>query len=434
MTIVPSKNKQGAVHAHAHASTSSASTSIPSGVVAIEDSHSIAISEYNDVDYSISTADDVTHHTAFEDEHEFDMEHHNDHLLPPMQQESAPTYTSKYEHPYARPQISHKSSDSPHSPHLQSQDKYTLHHHQLQQQSLSMKSMKSQKSERTVSAVMSAVQLALSKGDTVVTVDMNDNDNNHSNDNDIANHMTVQALQDEMDATDHHLTADSTEYVFIHDDVYNMFFLSHSCGQAFFYAAYVFSLKIALYTFLALDVIDDGIWKEDAKVAVSPKVLAAQCLMLPVAVAMQEDLIATYYLLANIKYCHTVRLKSPDARKWKYNVANIARGIDGFYSLLVNFVVLLKADSILPMFLNFAALMFLQTIDNIALQLAASGFLTERLECVALAVKDCRLPKKHNVYYKALDSVFFISTVFLLFIAWSVIYFYDTEPVAVIAT
>jgi hypothetical protein len=83
--------------------------------------------------------------------------------------------------------------------------------------------------------------------------------------------------------------------------------------------------------------------------------------MLPVAVAMQEDLIATYYLLANIKYCATVRVISPDARKWKYHIANIARGVDGLYGLLVNFVVLLSADEILPMFLNFAALQFLQT-------------------------------------------------------------------------
>jgi hypothetical protein len=285
------------------------------------------------------------------------------------------------------------------------------------------------------SAVRSAVDMALQKGDTVVTVDtMNTNSFHLSDRNDpTMNDKLVQALQDEMDATDHHLERNDSEYVSIHDDVYNMFFLSHCCGQAFYYAAYVWCLKIALFSFLALELMDDGIWNANTSRQVSSKVLAAQCLMLPVAVAMQEDLIATYYLLANIKYCHTVRLKSPDARKWKYHVANIARGLDGGYSLLVNFVVLLKADSILPMFLNFAALQFLQTIDNIALQLAASGFLTERLEEVALAVKECRLPKKHNVYYKALDSVFFISTVFLLFIAWMVIIFAETTTVTTTA-
>jgi hypothetical protein len=54
-----------------------------------------------------------------------------------------------------------------------------------------------------------------------------------------ANHddQSIPSLQDEMDATNH---TDSTEYVSIDDDVYNMFFLSNIGGQAFFYTAYVF--------------------------------------------------------------------------------------------------------------------------------------------------------------------------------------------------
>jgi hypothetical protein len=54
-----------------------------------------------------------------------------------------------------------------------------------------------------------------------------------------ANHddQSIPSLQAEMDATNH---TDSTEYVSIDDDVYNMFFLSNIGGQAFFYTAYVF--------------------------------------------------------------------------------------------------------------------------------------------------------------------------------------------------
>jgi hypothetical protein len=411
MTVV-AKNKQVAASSIASTSASSPSVAIEIGGdnTNTHTNHGIVMRSSS----SMSDYDsDITH---FEDEHD-------DHLLPPIIQPAEPA-PAVVGNSYSRPTGMISSYGAPSQPYSYGQNG----------QSESMKSLKSQKSERTVDAVRSAVQLALQKGDTVVTVDMNEYDD-FDNNNDTMNDKVVKALQDEMDATDHHLERDLNEYVSIHDDVYNMFFLSHCCGQAFYYAAYVFSLKIALYTFLALDVIDEGIFNAGVGGEVSGKVLAAQCLMLPVAVAMQEDLIATYYLLANIKYCQSVRLKNPDARKWKYNVANFARGLDGMFSLLVNFVVLLKADSILPMFLNFAALQFLQTIDNIALQLAASGFLTERLEEVALAVKDCRLPKKHNVYYKALDSVFFISTVFLLFIAWLLIIFVESTTVmTVVAT
>jgi len=87
------------------------------------------------------------------------------------------------------------------------------------------------------------------------------------------------------------------EYVSLPDDVYGMFFLSNLFGPAFWYSLYVFILKIALYTFLALDVSKKNRPDPDQ---VDKTVLAAQFLMLPVAVAMQEDLTATYYLLGKL--------------------------------------------------------------------------------------------------------------------------------------
>ena len=211
---------------------------------------------------------------------------------------------------------------------------------------------------------------------------------------------------------------DEDDFVAIHDDVYNMFFLSNVCGQAFFYASYVFLLKMALYTFLALDAM-----KEEQPDDLQPKVLAAQFLMLPIAVAMQEDLIATYFLIANVKFSTSLIAQNPGARQWKYNVANFARGVDGLYSLLVNFIILIKATRVLPMFLNFAALQFLQTIDNLALQLAESGFLTERLETVAKNVQEARLPQKTNQYVRALDTILFLATFAMLLIAWIMVNF-----------
>lgn len=57
----------------------------------------------------------------------------------------------------------------------------------------------------------------------------------------------------------------------------------------------------------------------------------------------------------------------PGASKRKYHVA-MACFVDGCYSLLANFVVMLNAKTVLGLFLNFAALHFLQHIDNIALE------------------------------------------------------------------
>lgn len=134
---------------------------------------------------------------------------------------------------------------------------------------------------------------------------------------------------------------------------------------------------------------------------------------------MQEDLIATYYLLSNLKYCPSVRNQSPDATKWKFYAAIICRAIDGVYSLMVNFMVLIAAEEVLTLFLNFAALQFLQTIDNIALDLAAAGYLSDKLERVARMVKQAELPKRGDGnYLKVLDTVFFVATFGVLLVFW----------------
>jgi len=212
------------------------------------------------------------------------------------------------------------------------------------------------------------------------------------------------------------------EYVSIHDDIYNLFFLCRIGGDAFWYSLYVFGLKMALYTFLAIDAFsnDDLVQPKSDKV-----ILAAQFLMLPVAVAMQDDLIATYFLIANIKYGPCIRHDNPDAWEWKFHIATACRALDGAYSLCVNFVVLVAATNVLSLFLNFAALQFLQHIDNIALDLAADGFLTARLEYVAAKVKSAELPKRSDDnWMRMLDTVLFLCTVIILFVFWCVYVFY----------
>lgn len=210
----------------------------------------------------------------------------------------------------------------------------------------------------------------------------------------------------------------SLEWVEINDDVYNMFFLSNIGGQAFWYAIYIFILKLALYTFLARDALD----LEDPS-NVSEQVRITQFFMLPVAVAMQDDLIATYYLVANIKYSKLIQKECPDASNIKFHMANLCRGIDGMFSLFVNFIILMRATEVLSLFLNFAALQFLQTLDNIALRLCAEGYLTDRLEVVANQVMTIKLPNRNNEFLRSLDSVLFLSTFTALLIGWGVISF-----------
>ena len=102
-----------------------------------------------------------------------------------------------------------------------------------------------------------------------------------------------------------------------------------------------------------------------------------QFFLIPVAVAMQEDLMAVYARIANVKYDPDIMLISPYATPTKFALSFLLRFADGLYSLILNFILLLITDEVLSLFLNFAALGFLQSIDDVAFSVVANGYLGE---------------------------------------------------------
>lgn len=213
------------------------------------------------------------------------------------------------------------------------------------------------------------------------------------------------------------------EMVPLPEDVYTLGFCNEIGGEAFYYALYVYLLKICFFTFLVLEGVTT--LRDTPKLVPSENamLLAAQFLMLPVAVTIQSDLISTIFIVANLKYSKEITKEFPFATKWKFYASNFCRGLDGFFSLAVNFVVLLTAADILAVFLNFAALQFLQTIDDMALELAVSGYLTDTLEEKANKAKEIELPRNHSKFLRSLDTVLFVITIVCLIIAWSSYHF-----------
>ena len=206
------------------------------------------------------------------------------------------------------------------------------------------------------------------------------------------------------------------------NDAYTFIFLSPWGSQGFIFGLVVFSLKFCLYSLLWLDAYATI---RDTKSSDTPNmVLAAQCIILPVAVAMQSDLRTSFTILSNVKYSDVVLEFHPSATQFKYYFSNFLRGWDGAYSLCINFTVLLMADSAQALFLNFAALEFLQTIDDMAYGLAKEGFLTPRLEEMACKVEEMQLPKRTNPMWTKLDSILFISTFESFLASWFVLKIY----------
>lgn len=165
---------------------------------------------------------------------------------------------------------------------------------------------------------------------------------------------------------------------------------------------------MTLFTFLAIDLYADSAGNFDNKGAL---IRATQFFLLPVALAFQEDLIHVYTRVANIRYDPEIMKKSPAATEWKFALSFLLRFVDGLYSLIINFVLLLITDQVLSLFLNFAALGFLQSIDDIAFHFAANGYMGDRMEDNCIIVKTASLPRRvGDCFTNSLDSVLFLTT------------------------
>lgn len=92
-------------------------------------------------------------------------------------------------------------------------------------------------------------------------------------------------------------------------DTYTMLFISND-WRVTALAIYVFLFKLALYAMLLAEDLERSI---DNATFQRRLVLAAQGLLLPVAVAMQQDLTNSLALVANAKYSKAITARLPGA-------------------------------------------------------------------------------------------------------------------------
>ena len=138
------------------------------------------------------------------------------------------------------------------------------------------------------------------------------------------------------------------------EDVYAFIVAAPIFSWSFLFASYVIATKYIVYATLL-----NGIYFKDLGGA-DPAATAVKFFLIPVAIAMQSDLMAVYEYLANVRYDKEVLSISSHATFTKFVLAYILRLADGVLSLSVNFGVMLVTDEVLGVFLNFAALHFLQ--------------------------------------------------------------------------
>ena len=86
---------------------------------------------------------------------------------------------------------------------------------------------------------------------------------------------------------------------------------------------------------------------------------------------------------------------------------------------------MMYAVDVLNMFLNFAALQFLQDVDDVAYEMAKNGYLTGSLEIAALEVENTTLPSKRATWREYLDTIILVIIYLLILTTWVLVNFYN---------
>ena len=220
---------------------------------------------------------------------------------------------------------------------------------------------------------------------------------------------------------------DSSEHFELGESVYGLMFIAPYSSWHFAYAIVVYLLKMALFYFLGNQVLSRC--KDDMESCISKQdekeVYWARFCLTPVALAIQEDLIYVYTHLYKIKYDKTLveHEQTKAATLFKFFLSFFLRFTDGFVSLLINFALLLTTSDILAMFLNFAALEFLQGVDDLAFELGAFGYLGDKMdERCAVVKRTVLLKRTSHKWSDSLDTVLFLSTLVCMYVGWLCVY------------
>jgi len=208
------------------------------------------------------------------------------------------------------------------------------------------------------------------------------------------------------------------------ENVYSLLLVSPLLGWSWFFCMTVIFIKLAILCILLSDIDLDIDFTEEVKVTV------VKGFLVPVAVTMQEDMMASFFFFANVMYNPEAIKISDVATKGRLYFCYTLRTIDGILSLFCNYFIMLMTERTLDVFLNFAALQFLYNIDDVFYEMAMKGFFGNDLEDHAAMVSKItlkrRVGKKDNsrilcLRISWLDTVLYFFSLTICFLIYGVV-------------
>jgi len=183
------------------------------------------------------------------------------------------------------------------------------------------------------------------------------------------------------------LKIDEREEKFLPQDTFSFLVVAEMGSFPYMTALVIFALQLTTFVLVLLDMADNGspgnVFGVPANV--SPQLRTTQFIAVLVAVLTQGDLRTAFSLLRD-GYCPGIHEAFEHISSFKFRTSIFARAMSGSTGLVVSFVLVVTAPSVVELLLNFTAIEFVSSIDELCFFLSKQGFLGSRCKTFAMNI------------------------------------------------
>jgi len=212
-------------------------------------------------------------------------------------------------------------------------------------------------------------------------------------------------------------------YVKLPHDVYSLLYFTVPGSLGFFFAVGTFFFQLLILTLIMIDIVDAENEGNPLNIpaGVSTVVRISQFLAILVAVSTQDDLITSVNAMHTGYDGRIERREGTGGRYWQWVVSVSGRFLEGSLCLAVTFILIMQSSDVVGLFLDFLAVTFVSTLDDIAFALAQDGYFSKTLNKETNEVAKTRIPKPdHPNHHLFRPFVFAIVSVSML-AGWGVV-------------
>ena len=201
-------------------------------------------------------------------------------------------------------------------------------------------------------------------------------------------------MEERMGVLETHPESCNEDIPFLEEDIFSLALVHKSCSEPFFFSLAIFAIEIWLMALCLIDLLDSGNKKNPFGVpaSVSVSVYMAQAFSICISVMSQRNFITSLQDLFG-DFPTVILQTAPCASRSKWTCSNLARILDGVLAIIVSFILIVQSSDVLELFMNFAALAFIQEISSIAFLLVNHGYIFESLQKDTEDVKKVMVPK-----------------------------------------